>query len=1084
MTKIFSKIFFVVNILIRARKLPLWQPKTFEFPNLKTNKNRVHFPIIAIVAPIVIGLSSFFIFNNGFMLMFCALSPIMALGRFIDSKRQTSRSKKQERLWFEKQILKCSDKICADQSAEIEFLNNIFLGSDFCKQSIRDKSAWLWSSNQTKVYLKIGNGNRKSLTRIEYDDTLLEKLPEIKIILDQLQQMVEVPIGVELEKGQGIAIYHPNSQQIINAMLLQLIHTHPPSKISIHGFGNFHELTKDLPHYTSAEQANVLLVDAHNIKEKQLAIIIENKTAIVIWKSQKIDDAINRCHYRLSNTFLESFNTFEKQELTTFEKISDSDIRKIGHEMQDFAEFNGSAAIAKVIENTAVVAKQPLWFSEKVSNGRVMPIKIGIGVNEPVELDLVKHGPHMLIAGMTGSGKSELLKTIILNHAHQNSPEELNFLLIDFKGGSAFGKCQELPHCVGIITDLSKELAKRCLISLSAEIKYREKLLARFKSKDIEQYQKKALVSIVDVTEKSNNEAMPNLARLYIIVDEFATLAKQIPDFLDGILDIAQRGRSLGIHLILATQHPSGVVSDNVLANINIKFSLRVADKTISKSLIGDNRAANITVNGRGFIKIGNKEAVEVQTTYSANQEKEVVDNCKKGFLNLGMHPLRKPWVNELPLVWYSERYFCLIDDPASQKQYAFSPDFSHNLIIIGESKSGKTTAIKAFCAQRIKLDPNLHIFYFGKDPNSIHECKDIENFCLISDYLDDEFAYRFMLLMQNQYLQNKLKNFLIIFDDYNCLRQEYDLCEQFNKIISAFSGFINVSFIVTSVNENSVNHRIMPYFQDRFDFVSSREPLRAVYAGLQAQISEFKSQMLSSIKPKFVTRLKKIKKISKVLSMKNALAIEYDSLEPYLLDLSEPIVLAGPNGGDKTVFTNLWLKHLKAKGYKIIKISPNIDDLELIKINKDIAKQASNIAINLKSNFTEPLKNNVCNGNTVLYIDQITDFAEREGSIISIIKDYMKLMHAKNSKQFPKECSPEVAELVLLIDYDQRRSVNAWNVNGVLKTLNTFLCFNAQPNDLVALSGLTLPKNDHVPLRGVIVKSGLVSRVQFATKP
>ncbi|MEP7036601.1 MAG: FtsK/SpoIIIE domain-containing protein, partial [Actinomycetota bacterium] len=187
-------------------------------------------------------------------------------------------------------------------------------------------------------------------------------------------------------------------------------------------------------------------------------------------------------------------------------------------------------------------------------------------------VDLRADGPHALVGGTTGSGKSELLQAWILGMATAHSPQRVTFLLVDYKGGSAFRSCVELPHTVGLVTDLSPHLVRRALASLSAELRYREHLLAKHNAKDL-----------VELERRGEADIPPSLV---IVVDEFAALVQEVPEFVDGVVNVAQRGRSLGLHLILATQRPSGVIKDNLRANTNLRMALRMADENDSTDVL------------------------------------------------------------------------------------------------------------------------------------------------------------------------------------------------------------------------------------------------------------------------------------------------------------------------------------------------------------------------------------------------------------------------------------------------------------------------------------------------------------------
>lgn len=230
---------------------------------------------------------------------------------------------------------------------------------------------------------------------------------------------------------------------------------------------------------------------------------------------------------------------------------------------------------------------------------------IGRTATAQFDLDLRRDGPHGLIAGTTGSGKSELLQTMIASLAVRHRPDRLTFLLVDYKGGAAFSQCVALPHTLGIVTDLDEHLAERALVSLNAELKRRERILDA--------------AGVKDLTTMAKRDRANAPARLLIMIDEFATLAREVPAFVDGVVDIAQRGRSLGVHLVLATQRPAGVVTPSIKANTNLRIALRVSDVADSDDVIATPDAARISraVPGRGYARIGHDQMVEFQAAYA-----------------------------------------------------------------------------------------------------------------------------------------------------------------------------------------------------------------------------------------------------------------------------------------------------------------------------------------------------------------------------------------------------------------------------------------------------------------------------------
>lgn len=241
------------------------------------------------------------------------------------------------------------------------------------------------------------------------------------------------------------------------------------------------------------------------------------------------------------------------------------------------------------------------------SNPRSTDCVIGESVDGEFHVDIAKDGPHGLVGGTTGSGKSEFLQTLVASLAISNTPNAMNFVLVDYKGGAAFKDCVDLPHTVGMVTDLDNHLVARALISLGAELNYREHLLAQAGAKDLEDY--------IDLRVKKPR--LPEIPRLLIVIDEFASLARELPDFVTGLVNIAQRGRSLGIHLLLATQRPGGVVSPEIRANTNLRIALRMTSSEESNDVIDAKDAALIskTTPGRAVVRLGSNTLIPFQSS-------------------------------------------------------------------------------------------------------------------------------------------------------------------------------------------------------------------------------------------------------------------------------------------------------------------------------------------------------------------------------------------------------------------------------------------------------------------------------------
>ena len=359
---------------------------------------------------------------------------------------------------------------------------------------------------------------------------------------------------------------------------------------------------------------------------------------------------------------------------------------------------------------------------------------IGHRGDGPLALDMRADGPHALVAGTTGAGKSELLQTLVTSLALNHPPERLSFLFVDYKGGAAFKDCVDLPHTVGMVTDLDTHLTRRALLSLNAELRRREEILRDGDAKD--------LVAL----ERRRPDAAP--ASLLIVIDEFAALKNEVPEFVDGVVDIAQRGRSLGVHLVLATQRPSGIVSENIRANTNLRIALRVAKQPESDDVIGDPSAARISrsVPGRAMIRTGHGELTEFQSAYvggcslppadgaavrvrprrgaglpaaaaARRGDDEGPTDLERAVQAIGdaaaqsERPLPpSPWQPLLPEVLPLAEIrppddrqdprgleLGVVDDPARQRRYVLTLDLERDghLFIYGTSGAGKTTLLR-----------------------------------------------------------------------------------------------------------------------------------------------------------------------------------------------------------------------------------------------------------------------------------------------------------------------------------------------------------------------------------------------------
>ncbi|CAH0347673.1 type VII secretion protein EssC [Bacillus sp. CECT 9360] len=403
------------------------------------------------------------------------------------------------------------------------------------------------------------------------------------------------------------------------------------------------------------------------------------------------------------------------------------------------------------------------WMNNKSSESLAVPIGLK-GRKDIVELNLHEkaHGPHGLLAGTTGSGKSELLQTYILSLAVHFHPHEVAFLLIDYKGGGMAQPFKNIPHLLGTITNIegSKNFSARALASINSELKKRQRLFDQYEVNHINDY--------TDL--HKDGRAEEPLPHLFLISDEFAELKNEEPEFIRELVSAARIGRSLGVHLILATQKPGGIIDNQIWSNARFKIALKVQDANDSKEILKNSDAANITVTGRGYLQVGNNEAYELfqsawsgapymEDTFGAEDEiaivtdlglvqisnvtaqtvgkkKEkqteidaVVQEIVKVQNDLSIPKLKSPWLPPLKerlsrmeaISGRKELYYIgLKDEPEKQSQshYVYNWIEDGNIGIFGSSGYGKSSTVMTlllhFAEQHSPDELHYYLFDFG----------------------------------------------------------------------------------------------------------------------------------------------------------------------------------------------------------------------------------------------------------------------------------------------------------------------------------------------------------------------------------
>lgn len=406
------------------------------------------------------------------------------------------------------------------------------------------------------------------------------------------------------------------------------------------------------------------------------------------------------------------------------------------------------------------------WSNNLIYKSMAAPLGVKHG-DEVINLDLHEkyHGPHGLVAGTTGSGKSEILQSYVASMAINFHPHDVAFIVIDFKGGGMANQFRDLPHMIGAITNIDGNQIYRSLRSIDAELKKRQRVLAEYDVNHIDEYIK---------LYKSGLAKNP-MPHLIIIVDEFAELRSEHPDFMAKLISTARIGRSLGVHLILATQKPAGVVDNQIWSNSKFKLCLKVQDKQDSNEVLKSPLAADIVDPGRAYIQVGNNEIFELfQSAWSgarAAEEDEVnkrdfeinrvmldgrrikvystKDNLSSEFnqtelenvisyinnyckynriekvQGLWLPPLESQiYLDELLEGYDNDEWMSIIigklDDPDNQIQQSLEINLgnSGHLMIIGSPSSGKTTLLQTIITALMKNytpnEVNIYVLDFG----------------------------------------------------------------------------------------------------------------------------------------------------------------------------------------------------------------------------------------------------------------------------------------------------------------------------------------------------------------------------------
>lgn len=653
---------------------------------------------------------------------------------------------------------------------------------------------------------------------------------------------------------------------------------------------------------------NVILIkDEHGIKSHPISKYIEKASSlntVFVFFEEKEELLPLYCSQIIrvnSNCEGEVFYTDDKTEVSRFRFIQVNDAAKnmlmnriAPIECEEISLEGSLRKSISLFELLDIYAPEDLdlqarWEETKIYESMAVPLGVNVK-DEIVYLNLHEkfHGPHGLVAGTTGSGKSEILQSYILGAASLFQPTEIGFLIIDFKGGGMVNQFKDLPHLLGAITNIDGKAIDRSLKSIKAELLKRQEYFSKADVNHIDKY-------IKLYKEGKVTEALPHLV---IIVDEFAELKAEQPEFMKELISAARIGRSLGVHLILATQKPAGQVDDQIWSNSKFKLCLKVQTPEDSNEVLKSPLAAEIKEPGRAYLQVGNNEIFELfQSGFSGAPEK-TDKNAKKFKIsevdfngNKQICYERKPAkalsnVTQLDaLVKYISDYcnknrietldeICLpalktnilcpnqcgektidmlcpigiYDDPDHQYQGIASIETGNqNTFIIGSSQYGKTNLLMTIIRNLTSIytpdEVNLYVLDFGsmvlKNFENLNHIGGVvvasedERVKNLFKYLYEQVEYRREKLLSvgvssfSSYKEagyTDLPQIIVLVDNLTALRELYFENEDELLPLTREGLSVGISFVVANVGTAQIGYRYLANFASKIALFSNDE--------------------------------------------------------------------------------------------------------------------------------------------------------------------------------------------------------------------------------------------------------------------
>lgn len=636
-------------------------------PPAPTPPARAPLPVVTAIVPVVGALVLWRVTGSAHALWFAALGPLVAVASFVDGLRTTRRVRRRARREHLRLLAHLDEAV--DRRHDAERRGAWRRTPDVATLCADEAEVWRSVPGREEV-LVVGRGEGPSSLRIEgepADDAARE-------VRRRARRLDDAPVTVPLRAGLAVRGPLTQTTAVVRGLVMQICLVHAPGRVRIVDLDAVEAIVGHvpLPHaFASAGDALVVVEGAARVpSDAQIPIVVVAGDAPPPPRCRAVltlvggDEAVLDHEGSTRTVRIEALSAVQAAEVAAM--LSER-ARELGH--------RGDA---------------PVGFEELVG-GRAGPglsAAIGVSAGEIVTVDLVADGPHAVVVGMTGSGKSELLVTWAAGLCRGRDVGEVCLLLIDFKGGRTFDALTVLPHVTGVVTDLDDRAAVRAVESLRAEIRRRERVLAAHDARDVD-------------------EAPGALPRLVVIVDEFAALVGAHPEMHELFSDVAARGRALGIHTILASQRAAGAFRDGLLANAPLRIALRTLDAADSRAVIGADDAVRLSgrADARGTALVRRAADVDPQRVRMARCSPVALAAIRDA---AGDERATAPWLRPLPLAVELDRVAVtgrialgLSDEPQRQRQApVLLPRAATALAVIGAPGSGRSSLLRAVARQ------------------------------------------------------------------------------------------------------------------------------------------------------------------------------------------------------------------------------------------------------------------------------------------------------------------------------------------------------------------------------------------------